>query len=299
MTNNAYCRVCSIAGLGLALLSAPVRAQSTQTPAPAPAPTQAPAEPASEPLIGENYRVELSAGVWATMPSTVQYSDTETITTGTPATSTTVNGTIIDFKGRLGLHDQRFPEFHLVVRPARKHKIRADYIPLYYKQSATLTAALDFDGQSYLAGQTVASTLHWDAWQLGYEYDVITANRGYIGGIVGVNYFNINGALANGTQSGSASVHIPMPGLGAIGRFYPGPRISITGEFMGYYLPGSSTSTHGHVIDIDGYATVHVSKFVGLQGGYRSFDAAHVWGSPLNTGTFTIRGPYVGGTLRY
>jgi hypothetical protein len=234
------------------------------------------------------------------MPSTVQYSDTEVVTTtGTNPTSTTVTGTVIDFKQELGLHDQRFPEFHLVGRPAPKHKIRADYIPLYYQQSATLASALKFNGQTYLATQTVTSSLRWDAWQAGYEYDVITGARGYIGGIAGVQYYRVNGALANGTQSGNAGVHIPMPGLGASGRYYPAPRFSITGEFIFYDLPGDATSTHGRLIDIDGYATVYVSKYVGLQGGYRSFDANHVWGSPLNTGTFTIRGPYVRGTLRY
>jgi hypothetical protein len=42
-----------------------------------------------------------------------------------------------------------------------------------------------------------------------------------------------------------------------------------------------------------------MSRFVGVQGGYRSFNASHVWGSPLNTGTFAIGGPYVGGIVRY
>jgi hypothetical protein len=298
MTDNDFCRVCVIAGLGLVLLSAPAHAQAPQTPPPAPAPT--PAVPAAELPIGERYRIEISVGLWATMPSTVQYSDTEVVTTtGTTPTSTTVTGTVIDFQQQLGLHDQRFLEFHLVARPAPKHKIRADYIPLYYQQSATLASALKFNGQTYLATQTVTSSLRWDAWQAGYEYDLITGARGYIGGIAGVQFYSVNGTLGNGTQSGSAGVHIPMPGLGASGRYYPAPRFSVTGEFIFYDLPGADTSTHGRLTDIDGYATVYVSKYVGLQGGYRSFDALHVWGSPLNTGTFTIRGPYIRGTLRY
>jgi hypothetical protein len=128
---------------------------------------------------------------------------------------------------------------------------------------------------------------------------VLSGDRGYIGGIVGANDLIVNGTLDNGTKSGTAGVRIPMPGLGVIGRYYVAPRVSITGEFTGYDLPGGATSTHGHVIATGGYATLNVLKYIGIQGGYRSFDATHVFGSPLNTGTFTIRGPYIGGAVRF
>jgi hypothetical protein len=249
--------------------------------------------------VGEIYRFEVSVDAWSTLPSTMMYSDTESVTPAGSTTATTITGTNIDFKQQLGLHNQWFPAFHVVIRPQPKHKIRFDFYPLYYKESTTLATPLNFNGQSYLAGQTVASSLYWNEWQLGYEYDALTFDRGYIGGVVGANFYAVSGQLSNGSQDGTAGVHIPMPGLGAIGRYYATHRVSFTGAFTGYYLPGGDTSTHGHVIDVDLYATVNVSKYIGIQGGYRLLDAAHHFDSPVNTGDFLINGGFIGGTFRY
>jgi hypothetical protein len=227
------------------------------------------------------------------------YADTETVTPSGSTTATTVTGTNIDFKHQLGLHNQWFPEFHLVIRPQPKHKIRFDFFPLYYKESATLSSSLNFNGQTYTAGQTVESSLYWNEWQIGYEYDVLTFDRGYVGGYAGMNFYAVSGQLSNGSQSGTAGVHILMPGLGGIARIYATPRVSFTASYQGYYLPGGDTSTHGHVNDVDLYATLNVSKYVGIQGGYRFFDASHHWDSPVNTGQFQIGGGFLGGTIRY
>jgi len=284
------------------MLSSPAQAQPVPPPAqPAPPPAQ-PTPPSTVAVpsfvpIGETYRFEVAVDGWSTLPSTMMYSDTETVTSG--GTSTIVPGTNIDFKQQLGLHNQWFPAFHVVIRPQQKQKIRFDFFPLYYKESATLPVPVTFNGQSYLAGQTVASTLYWNEWQFGYEYDVLTFDRGYIGGVVGMNFYAVSGELANGSQSGAAGVHIPMPGLGAIGRYYLTPRFALTGAYTGYWLPGGDTSTHGHVNDVELYGTINVSKYVGIQGGYRLFQAAHHFSSPVNTGDFLINGGFIGGTFRY
>jgi hypothetical protein len=285
--------------LALVLHSSPARAQAAQPPA---QPAQ-PAPPSSVPVpsfvpIGETYRFEVSVEGWSTLPSTMMYSDTETVTSG--STSTIVTGTDINFKEQLGLPTQKWaPAFHVVIRPQPKHKIRVDYYPLHYKESATLFASINFSGQTYLAGQTVASTLKWDEWQFGYEYDVLTFERGYIGGVAGMNFYSVSGELSNGSQAAIAGVHIPMPGLGAIARYYATPRVSFVAAYTGYFLPGGDTRTHGHVNDVDLYGTINVSKYVGIQGGYRFFNASHRFDSPVNTGNFTLGGGFLGGTFRY
>src|SRR5580765_7175670 len=162
--------------LALVLHSSPARAQAAQPPAQPAQPAQ-PAPPSTVPVpsfvpIGESYRFEVSVDAWSTLPSTVMYSDTETITPTGSTTSTTITGTDINFRQQLGLPAQKwFPSFHVVIRPQPRHKIRFDFFPLYYKQSATLSAPINFNGQTYLAGQNVDSTLYWNEWQLAYEYD--------------------------------------------------------------------------------------------------------------------------------
>lgn len=280
----------------LLLMSSLARAQAAQPPA-QPAPPPSIPVPSFVP-IGETYRFEISVEGWSTLPSTMMYSDTETVTSGT--TSTTVVGTDINFKEQLGLPTQTWvPAFHVVFRPQPKHKIRADYYPLRYKESATLFAPINFNGQTYLTGQTVASTLDWNEWQFGYEYDVLTFDRGYIGGVVGMNLYSIDAQLSNGTQAGGAGVRIPMPGLGAIARYYVTPRFAVVGAYTGYFLPGGATSTHGHVNDVDLYGVINISKYIGMQGGYRFFNASHRFDSPVNTGDFTLGGGFLGGTFRF
>ncbi len=252
-------------------------------------------------LVGEDYRVEISASAWFTIPSTVQYSDTESITNtvnGT-ATTTVVNGTLVDFRRELGLSNQTFPEGRITVKLAPKHKLRGEYIPIFYKQTATVVNGFNFNGQTYKSGDVVESTLHWNEWNFAYEFDALTFQRGFVGAVAAVSSMNVSGAMANTVQSGTASVNILMPGLGVIGRFYPTEKISATVDFMGFDLPGSDTSTHAHSLNLNGYLTYNFNKHIGAQVGYRLFDASHVWGSPLNTGSFTIGGPYAGGTVRF
>jgi len=293
--------VCSVF-VTVSLAAAPVHAQNPpQPPVPADQNTGGPLAPVIA-IVGEDYHVELSGAAWFTRPSTVQYSDTETTSNTANGTtiSTVVNGTLVNFRSLLGLDNQVFAEGHNTVRLIPKHKIRGEYIPLQYKQSvATLASDFNFNGQTYKAGQTVESTYHWNQWKVFYEFDALTFDRGFVGGMVALSSMNISAATANSAQSGTANVNILMPGLGAIGRYYPMEKLSVTAEFFGFDLPGNATSTHAHSLELDGYAVYNFSKHVGVQFGVRAWDASHVWNSPLNTGSFTVVGPYVGGTARF
>ena len=65
------------------------------------------------------------------------------------------------------------------------------------------------------------------------------------------------------------------------------------------YFPTPLIDTNGHVVNAQAYGTVNISKYVALQGGYRLFNAAHHFNSPLNTGDFLINGGFIGGVFRY
>jgi hypothetical protein len=98
------------------------------------------------------------------------------------------------------------------------------------------------------------------------------SNRGYVGGVVGMNVYSISAQLSNGSQR-SASVRIPA-GLA------PLPLIRHRAcplSPAGYFLPGGATSTHGHVNDV----TIRRAQHLECQdsGGYRFFNA-HRFDSP-------------------
>src|SRR5438876_7532215 len=99
-------RVCALASCVLVLAAAPARAQYRPIAATSPA---------------ESYHVELGAGFWN--PT----ADMQ-ITSG-------AGGSTVDLKQDLGLQDKKFSEFQLVVKPALKHKIRVQLVPISYSQT--------------------------------------------------------------------------------------------------------------------------------------------------------------------
>ncbi len=295
----------SVFAAGLLLVPARSFAQAAPAPAPTTPPAQTPAAETPAPVfapIGEDYRVELQVGAWLSYPFTAFYSDTEStsVTANGTTTTTVVTGTNVDFHNFLGLKNQVFPEGHLTIRLAPKHKLRGEYTPVFYKQTQQAIAAdFNFNGQTYKKGDTVESTLHWNEWYVAYEFDPLVSDRGYVGALVGVSSLGISGATANAVQNGTASVNIVMPGLGATARYYVSEKLSASGDFLIFDLPGSGTDTHGHIIQASGYVTYNLNKHVGAQLGFRFADTSHTWSNPLNTGSQKMAGPFLGGTLHF
>ena len=235
----------------------------------------------------ENYHVELGAGFWN--PS----ADMQ-ITDG-------AGGSPVDLKNDLGLQDRKVGEFQLVIKPAVKHKIRVQFIPLRYSQTGAPRTALTFDGQTFPAGVPVSSSLEWNAWRFGYEYDVTSSYRGFFGVIVDVKYTDVSAALTSSTAGaarGTASAKAPIPALGAIGRLYLAANLSLTGELTGFAFPGGwIKSASGHYADMDLYAMFNVVDSLGIRAGYRKFDVEYDLTN--DTGTFKLNGPYLGLSIRF
>src|SRR3954466_6987507 len=91
-------------------------------------------EALNDPATGEKYHIEGSAGFW--MPSPNMNISSESLG---------IIGSKINFQKDLGLTSHRFRELNVVGRPSRKSKIRFQYIPIKYVQSATLTRDITFN----------------------------------------------------------------------------------------------------------------------------------------------------------
>lgn len=242
----------------------------------------------NDPATGEQYHIEASAGFWN--PSADMIISSEQL--GIP-------GSQIDFKHDLGLTDQRFGEIHAVLRPARKHKLRFQFIPIKYEQGpVNLKNDIVFNGQLYSAIFPVNSSLDWKAYRFTYEYDFLSHNRWFAGLLLEAKYTDVKVLLQTPVLEEFAHARAPVPAIGGIGRFYIVPNISITGELSGITVPESiSKDYNAHYADFDLYGTLNVTNNVGAQIGYRSFDVGYK--VKEDTGSFVLKGIYFGVVARY
>jgi hypothetical protein len=257
---------------------------------PTPARAQFQPRPLADPATGERYHIEAAAGFW--FPSADMSIASQSL--GIP-------GSTIDFKNDLGLTDQHFPEVHLELRPAIRHKFRLQYIPIKYDQTGFLQRTIVFNGQSYTVGRSIASTIDWKAYRVGYEYDFISRDRGFGGFVLDLKYTDVTATLTTRSApivSEFTQAKAPIPTLGGIFRVYVVPNISITGEVTGFKLPDTLIKdTSGHYLDVNVYGTLNFTDYLGVQVGYRAFDVGYI--IKTDTGSFTLQGVFFGVVARY
>lgn len=253
-----------------------------------PASAQYSAQEVSDPATGEKYHIEASAGFWR--PSSNMEISSEQLG---------IVGSVINFKDDLGLLDHRFSDLHVVGRPAKKHKLRFEFIPIKYEtDSHRLTRPLTFNGQTYNVAFPVTSILDWKAYRFTYEYDFQYHDRWFAGFLVEAKYTDVNATLRSPIVEEFAHAQAPIPAIGGIFRGYVTPNISITGELSGVTVPEKvSKNYNAHYADLDIYGTVNFNNYIGGQFGYRSFDVAYK--IQEDTGTFILKGFYFGVVARY
>ncbi len=242
---------------------------------------------------GESYHIEGAVGFW--FPS----SDLTVASSGSGFLSG-IGGSDINAQRDLGMpSNEHLPDFELILRPARRHKLRAQYIPITLDGSATLTRDIIFNGQRYSVGIPVESTLQWHAARFNYEFDFIANNHGFGGLIIEAKYTDVRVELDAPTFNLAefARARAPIPALGGIGRFYIVPNIAITGEVTAFKLPTIEDKYSGHYVDVDVYGTVNFTNNIGVKGGFRSLNLGYL--VKEDTGDFTLNGLYFAAVLRY
>lgn len=243
----------------------------------------------TDPATGEKYVVEIAVGIWGPDPTLLISAET----LGIP-------GTEIDFVNDLGIGDKRMADFRAIVRPGRKHKFRVSFTPIRYDAETVLQRTIVFNGRTFQINLPVESSVTWNAWRFGYEWDFVYRDRGFVGLLLETKYTQLEAALSSPIASESASASAPIPAIGAIARGYIFPNISVTGEVTAFKLPGSIAEREdaaGSYVDFDVYGTLNFVNNVGVQVGYRSLDLSYV--VDLDFGELTMRGPYVLGVVRF
>ena len=185
------------------------------------------ATPFSDPATGERYHIEASFGWWNPSPDFQIASE-----------SLGVLGTVIDAVDDLGIEKKQIPELRIVLRPGRKHKFRVDYLPMSYSASSTVHREFVFNGIKYNVNLPVSTELSWKTWHLGYEYDFIYRDRGFVGIVLQAKATDIQASIqAAALGREFARAQAPVPAIGGIGRVYVVPNISITGELDFLKIP--------------------------------------------------------------
>jgi len=175
----------------------------------APAAAQYKPRAVNDPATGEKYHIEVGADEW--FPAADMTVSSEQLG---------IAGSQIDFKKTLGLTDQHFPALQLQLRPARSHKLFLNYTPIDYNQTATLNQDIVFNGIRYSLGVPVNSDLNWMTYEIGYEYDFVVKNWGFVGFDLEAKYTDVQVQLASPIAVEFAQARGPIPAPGRIAGYY-------------------------------------------------------------------------------
>jgi hypothetical protein len=253
----------------------------------APAAAQYQPRAVESPATGEKYHIEAGADLWFPTADMTVASEQLGIV-----------GSQINHKNDLGLTDTRFSGLQLQLRPARSHKLFLNYSPVDYTQNTILNRDVVFNGIRYRLGLPVNSELNWKTYEIGYEYDFVVKNWGFVGFDLEAKYTDVQVSLSSPIATEFAHARGPIPALGGIARYYIVPNVAITGQVTAFKIPDTIDSRYNaHYVDIDIYGTLNLTNNIGVKGGYRSRDVGYLIKS--DTGQFTLKGIYFGAVVRY
>lgn len=243
--------------------------------------------PPTPPPGGEDYHIELTGLGWRATPVLVINSE-----------SLGILGTDVDLVEDLGIESKMLWEAKLVLRPARKHKFRVHYLPMQYLADTVVQREFVFNGLRYQVGLPVTTTANLTTWRVGYEFDFIHRERGYLGFLADLKYTDVDVTLDSPLGSEFTRQGAPVPSFGGTGRVYATPQFSVTGEVTFFKVPENLAENYdGRYLDFDFYGTFNVNRNFGAQVGYRSIEAFYE--VDFDRGDLQFKGWYFAAVLRY
>lgn len=240
----------------------------------------------SKRAVGETYWVEIMGGFWSPAPDGLIQSEQFGQT-----------GSSIDFVDDLAFEKKRFTDFRAVLRPAKKHKFRVQYVPVAYSSETVLQRRIIFNGQNYDVGLPVNTNFEWKVWRFGYEWDFIYREKFFIGAIIEAKYTQVLAELQTVVNDEFTSAKGPIPSVGGVVRVYPIPNAAITFELSGIKIPRIDDKYEAKYIDWDLYGTFNVTNNFGVTAGYRVMDVMFL--ADRDGGEMNLRGIYFGGMARF
>ena len=179
-----------------------------------------------------------------------------------------VPGTLLDPKADLGFTDEKTYEFRAALQFKPGHKLRGSYTPLDYRGDQATPRTFQFGGSTYTRTERLVTSLKGGYYSAAYEFDVVKGPQGYVGGMIGATYFDVDSVIVAADSGRIERDHerVPIPIVGVAFRRYVG-RISLSGEASGLTI-----GKRGHMYEIMGAAALHVSDRLAVQAGYRKLE---------------------------
>jgi hypothetical protein len=244
------------------------------------------APPLTNDAIGEQYHVELSGSLWnptfAGIVSSEQFGQA---------------GSNLDFETDLGFAQTRFKDLRIVLRPGRKHRLRAQYTPIVYTADTVLNRTIVFNNIEFPVALPVSTEFQWKVWRFGYEYDVIYGSRGFVGLFAEARYTQFVASLEGLGRSEFTSAKAPLPAVGIAARAYVVRNVALNFEVSGFRVPDVDPEYQADYYDWNISGTVNLTNNVGVEVGWRKMTTfLHI---ERDTGDFEFKGMWFGATVRY
>lgn len=276
----SVCRVyVFVSVVTLGLLAAPPAAQAQYRPL-----------PKGEGGIAENFHIEVAYGWWDATPELIVNSE-----------SLGILGTDVDLISDLGIQQHRLGKFDLVLKPAKKHRLKYQHMPIKYSTDAfPVHRSFIFNGQQYNIGLPVTTSVDFSTDSFAYEYDFIHVPKGFFGASIGMKLTTIDVDLQSPIGPEFFHQTAPIPAFGFAGRVYVHPNVSIDSEISFFRVPSSieeQIDGDGSYNDFDLHTTYNINKYVGTQLGWRK--TTIFYEAERDSGDLKFSGFYFGGVVRY
>lgn len=238
-------------------------------------------------VVGEDYHLELSFNFWNPTPDAIVNSE-----------ALGILGDDVNLVDDLGIEKQHLRDLRIVLRPAKKHRFRINFLPMDYSASTTLQREFVFNGLRYRVGLPVDTTAEFKTWRFGYEYDFLYRERGFLGVLFDLKYTDVNVGLNSPLGDEFTKAVAPLPTIGGVARVYAARNLALNGELTYVNVPDNiRENLDGRYVDFDLYASYNPHKNVGVQAGYRKIDVSYLVDE--DSGALKFSGLYFGGTVRF
>jgi len=241
----------------------------------------------SEVAVGEKYHIQVNGDFWnPSVHGIIASSQFGLI------------GSQISFENDLKFPQTRFKEYGVELRATRRNKFYAQYEPISYKSDTTLTREIVFNGQKFPVNLPIKATYDWKVWRVGYEVDVVSLPRGFVGLMFEARMTDFGASLQRpGQPAEFTQAKGPLPAVGLIARAYPLKNASITAQVTGIKFPDVSPDYQGSYADWNVYGTYNITNYAGVQGGWKRVTTNVV--IKKDSGDTMFKGIWFGAVLRY